>query len=125
MRARGVRWWWVLGTVVGVGGAMACPPEGWTAERLRTLKAAQFKVDDNEQRSQLAVGLLACLRSPDPALRDGIAFEAISAWLRGGQLSGATARELGTQLRAALVQPDEAGFGPPFAALALAGIGDM
>lgn len=118
--AGGARWWLGVGVAALATGVMACPPEGWTAERLRTLKAAKFKVDDNEQRSQLAMDLLACLRSPDPELRDGVAFEALSTWLRGGQLSGATARELGTRLRAALVQPDEAGFGPPFAALALA-----
>ena len=99
--------------------ALACPPEGWTVEQLRGLKAAKFKLDDNMARSQLALALVPCLRSPDPELRDGVAFEALSAWLRGGALSGATARELGSVLRVDLARADEAGFGPPFAALAL------
>ena len=104
---------------LGAPCALACPPEGWTVDQLRSLKAAKFKLDDSAVRASLALALVPCLRAADPELRDGVAFEALSTWLRGGALSGATARELGSRLRADLARADEAGFGPPFAALGL------
>lgn len=105
---------------IAIGSAAACAPEPWSADRLRALRAAQFKIDDDEQRTALALGLLPCLASPDPAVRDEVAFEALSSWLRGGALSLATARELGQSLLPMLQQRDAAGVTAPFAALALA-----
>lgn len=98
----------------------ACPPQGWPLQRLQELKAQQWKIDDDEERTRLANELLDCLRDPNPLLRDEIAFEALSAWLRGGALTQATARELGARLLDAMLITDNAGFGAPFAALALA-----
>ncbi len=74
---------------------------------------------DDAQRNALALGLTACLSSPDPTLRDGIAFEALSHWLRARQLSVETMRALADDLQARLVADDPAGFEQPFAALVL------
>lgn len=97
----------------------ACPPAGWSLERLQALKAQRWQIDDPAVREQLAQDLLPCLRARDPAWRDDIAFEALQAWLRAGALGDAGRRALGRALLAALDAPDPDGFGPPFAALAL------
>jgi len=39
---------------------------------------------------ELAVGLVSCLGSPDPELRDGIGYELFTYWLRGEKLSDDT-----------------------------------
>ncbi|HEY5970499.1 MAG TPA: DUF2785 domain-containing protein [Pseudoxanthomonas sp.] len=96
-----------------------CPPEGTDAASLQLLKQQKFVVEDAATRDALALGLLACLSSPDPELRDGIAFEALTAWLRGKQLSAEARRALRTRLYALLQGEDAAGFQRPFAALVL------
>src|SRR5512134_2727044 len=73
-----------------VATAAGCPPEGWTREQLEALKAAEFKLEDAARRQSLALGLLGCLSDPDPVLRDGIGFEALSTWLRADALDAAT-----------------------------------
>jgi hypothetical protein len=100
--------------------AAACPPPGTTKAELLAMKARQWALDDPAARSRLAAGLLGCLRDADPVLRDEIGFEALQHWLRAPALDRVTVRALGTQLLADLETPDPAGFGPPFAALALA-----
>ena len=96
----------------------SCPPEGTDASSLALLKQTGFAVDD-ATRPALALALLDCLGSPDPALRDGVAYEAFTAWLRGGQLTPELRAQLRDRLYAMLQQPDEAGFRQPFAALVL------
>jgi len=100
--------------------ATACPPEGWPVDRLQSLRAAQWKLDDDAERARVAGELVECLGHPDPELRDALAFEALAGWLRGGSLTLATARELGVRLVDRVLLPDTAGFGAPFAVLALA-----
>lgn len=98
-----------------------CPPAGWTGDQLKALKAEGFKLDDDARRTQLAAGLLACLADPDPELRDGIAFEAWSTWLRADKISVearlAAVAELLPALHSEALDPD--GFRKPFAALVL------
>lgn len=100
--------------------AAACPPEGYSRESLLELRQAGFELADEEARNVLARSLLACVAEPDPELRDGVAFEGISTWLRAGQLNAETYQVLYSglllQLQAA---PDRAGFRQPFAALIL------
>jgi hypothetical protein len=96
-----------------------CPPPGWDADRLQTLKADKFAVAGAGERTRLANSLLDCLASPVPALRDGIAFEAWSTWLRADQLDEATRRAALRRLQEGLVADDPDGFTRPFSALVL------
>lgn len=102
----------------------ACPPAGHTRDSLQALKAAQWRLpgDGAEAlRDALAQGLVDCLADADPQLRDQLAFEALSAWMRGKQLAPPTLHTIRTRLLAMLAAPaDAAGFAQPFAALALA-----
>jgi hypothetical protein len=102
--------------------AQTCPPPGISREQLVELKAHQFAVPDEARRQALALDLLACLGSADQQLRDGIAFEALSTWMRDKKLSAATVGTILQQLLAQLSpdQPDPAGVQQPFAALTLA-----
>ena len=96
-----------------------CPPAGHSRASLEALKASTWSVPDEAQRVALAEGLLGCLGHPDPALRDGIAFEALSHMMRSSALPEATLHRLATRLTAMLTEPDEAGLRRPFAALVL------
>ena len=114
-----------LALVAAAPALAACPPPGETAASLQALKAAPWQRADLQAdaaaRDTLALALLACLDDPDPALRDGIAFELLQAGLRGGSLGGPVLQQLRQRLQARLAAPpDEAGFGQPFAALVLA-----
>lgn len=100
--------------------AQACPPQGWTATSLQALKLQSFVVPDEHERLVLAEGLLACLFDPDPTLRDGIAYEALSYWMRAGDFDDEALRDLRGRLYAMLDSDDPQGFGRPFAALVLA-----
>lgn len=97
----------------------ACPPEGIDAGSLQRLKEQKFAIDGTATRNALALGLLGCLSDPDPALRDGIAYEAFTRWMRGDQLDIATRRQLRDRLYAMLKEPDAEGFRRPFSALVL------
>ncbi|MFC3551061.1 DUF2785 domain-containing protein [Lysobacter cavernae] len=97
-----------------------CPPAGWTSESLATLKQSQFVLPDTAAQPTLALGLLECLGDPDPTLRDGIAYDALAAWMRKGELPVETLRTVRDRLYATLAQPDKNGLRWPFAALVLA-----
>ena len=96
-----------------------CPPEGWSFTRLEALKRDGFTLPDTLQRQELAVALPACLGHPKPEIRDGIAFEALASWMRGGQLDLATMRTLRGDLLKAIARSDAEGFAASFAALVL------
>jgi hypothetical protein len=98
------------------------PAASYSRADLDALKAAEWRVADDARRDALARALTACLGDPDPALRDGIAFEAYSHWLRARQLSHETMVWLADDLLARLTGPEGAGFERPFAALVLSEI---
>jgi hypothetical protein len=101
--------------------AEACPPPGWSKSLLVELGKRDFSIDDDTLRNDLARDLQACLRSPDPALRDGVAFAAYAKWLRSSQLTAATRISLlDAQLAVLEGADDPTGFARPFAALVLA-----
>jgi len=108
--------------------AEACPPAGWTEASLASLKGNKFALDDPAARGALALALTACLGDPSPALRDGVAFEALTTWLRAAQLDRATLTGLRDRLLTMLAQPQggvattipDPGFRGPFAALVMA-----
>ncbi len=97
----------------------ACPPEGQSRESLQALKILKFTLPDVAARQALADGLLDCLADPDPVLRDGIAYEALTQWMRAGDLDVAAVRALRDRLYPMLEGDDEAGFRKPFVALVL------
>ena len=99
----------------------ACPPAGLDRPALEALKASKFEVADDAGRQALALALVPCLADPDPALRDGIAFEAYFTWMRANRLDVATRGALLSRL-SAIIEPEQAdrdGFRQPFAALVL------
>lgn len=99
----------------------ACPPPGHDRAALEALKAAGFRLDDATARQALALDLVDCLGAPDPMLRDGIAYEGLTTWLRADALDAGTRQALLDRLlsRLAPCTADPAGFEAPFAALAL------
>jgi hypothetical protein len=97
----------------------ACPPAGYDRAGLEALQAAKFAMPDAASRNALAEALLDCLGDPDPALRDGIAYEALGAWMRAGALDPEERRRLRDGLYARLEGEDADGFRKPFAALVL------
>lgn len=105
----------------GIAGA-ACPPAGSTRSQLLELRTAKWEVADNARRQSLALGLLDCLADPDPILRDDVAFEALSTWLRADKLDAVTVDAIRTRALTLLAKSDAdgAGFAQPFAALVLA-----
>ncbi len=102
-------------------------PKAWAGCALATQdpaalarwKQSGFAVDDADERFGKAELLIDCLGDPDPALRDGIAFEALSRWMREGVFEPETLRVMETRLQGQLEGSDAAGFRKPFAALAL------
>ncbi len=68
----------------------------------------------------LAAGLPGCVPDPDSVLRDELAFDALSHWMRAGQLAPETIQSFRVALLPMLDPSaiDDAGFRPPFAALA-------
>lgn len=99
--------------------SVACPPAGWDRVRLDEVKAATFEIADDAERQAFAKAITACLASPDPTLRDGVAYEALTHMLRAKLLSDETKRALLADLTKRLDAADESGFEQPFAALAL------
>nr|WP_315475542.1 DUF2785 domain-containing protein [uncultured Undibacterium sp.] len=101
----------------------ACPPDGKTQENLLILKESKWQIADAQLRQQSALNLLDCLASPDPQLRDEIAFEALSFWMRGELLTTETIQTIQQQLQAQISAPrakNDPGFQQAFAALVLA-----
>lgn len=99
----------------------ACPPEGRDRASLLALKSAGFTVADDGARQALALELVDCLADPDPALRDGVAYEGLSTWLRADALDAGTRTALFERLlpRIDPAAQDAEGFAAPFAALVL------
>ena len=65
------------------------------------------------------IALTGCLGDAKPEMRDGIAFEGLSTWMRGGQLDLATLKVIRGDLLKMMARPDLEGFSSAFAALVL------
>ncbi len=102
----------------------ACPPAGTTRATLTTLAEAGFALEDADERDALALELADCLGNPDPRLRDAIAYEAISTWLRDARLGAETRTSLLARLTRELspTPADTVGFRASFSALVLAAL---
>lgn len=103
--------------------AFACSPLSMDRADLEALKAGGFRIDEKKDRERFARELVDCLGDPDPAVRDGLAYEGLVTLLRGGALDAGAMKDLHARLTASLrAAPDPGGFRRPFAALALAEI---
>jgi hypothetical protein len=101
---------WTLVLLLGLAAAPAradCGSAAGDRDGLLALRAAEFAVEADDRRQQLAIGLLECLGEPDPQLRDGVAFAALSQWLRAGLLQVATRDALRLRLLTQLQAPDD------------------
>lgn len=105
--------------ILAAAPAMACPPPGYDKPALQALKKNGFAVADPARRRELAQALVACLGDPDPELRDGIAFEALSQWMRADAFEAAQVGALRDRLYGLLDGPEGEGYARPFAALVL------
>lgn len=100
-------------------------PQGWAAclspdQDIAGFAALRSSGDaPASQREALAFALVDCLASPDPTLRDGIAYEGLQRWMRAKVFAPETLRALRTRLFARLDAPDPDGVARPFAALVL------
>lgn len=101
--------------------AQHCLSEKWTRPALIELKNNKFELIDSNDRTELAKQLMHCLASPDPLLRDGVAFTALSQWLRADGFSPSFYQAMFTQLIETLHGDviDDLGIYQPFAALVL------
>ncbi len=118
--SRSVRWYVLSCALFAFALQAQCPTREWTQERLLDLPAHEFVVDDSA-RVDLSLMLVDCLGSPDPAIRDGVAFTALSTWLRAQALPLTAVDALRERLLALLQQADDVvGVRASFAALALA-----
>lgn len=99
-----------------------CQPQGPIHQQLQSAKSAGWKLNDDAALQTLAVAAADCLAQPEPELRDELAFEALSAWMRGEKLNLSTLTTLRLKMLAAVQTPppDRAGFLQPFAILTLA-----
>jgi len=98
----------------------ACPPQGYTNAQLLQIRQDGFEVEDEDQRNDLAIALLGCVAEPNPKIRDGVAFEGLSKWLRAESLNRDTIDSLYAGLVGQIRASDDPnGFEQPFAALIL------
>ena len=103
--------------------AADCLTPGFSQTELLELRANGFELENAERRNALGLALASCTGEPDPAIRDGVAFEGLSTWLRADLLSAETVDALRIELSAQLAAESDSmtdeGFSRPFAALIL------
>ena len=102
--------------------ASTCPPEGWNRAKLEQLQADKFEIADNTAREAFAESIVACTASPDPFLRDAIAFESLSHMLRAEQLGTPVRLRIADDLLRRITSHEPHGVEAPFAALILSEI---
>jgi Protein of unknown function (DUF2785) len=97
-----------------------CPWQAQGKDAIAAFKASGFEVRAPDSLESSALAMIDCLAHPDPAIRDGVAYEALSTWLRGGSLDADALRRVRGRLYSLLDGPGGDGFARPFAALVLA-----
>lgn len=108
------------GTGVVASGGAACKPLGYSKPQLMDFKSSKFALDNRTTRQDMAIALVDCLSDPNPDIRDGIAYAALTQWMRDGDLERNSVIALKQTLLSKLRAPDtRGGYGHPFAALVL------
>lgn len=98
----------------------ACFANGWDKSSLLNLKAQNFEVDA-ATLSLLSHQFISCLAVKDPEIRDGVAFEAYSHWLRNGLMAeGDRTALFNTLIQRLNSVRDKSGVYRPFLVLVLA-----
>ncbi|MFZ6760519.1 DUF2785 domain-containing protein [Undibacterium sp. Ji50W] len=99
-----------------------CQPNSPMHNELKALKADGWKLADDDKRQQLALSAADCLGVSNPELRDELAFDALSAWMRAEKLTVTTLTALRIRMLNAVQAPaaEETSFLRPFAILTLA-----
>lgn len=82
-------------------------------------KEERFETLDTQAKADMAKALVGCLSYPDPRVRDGIAYEGLTALLRAGTMPKDDIRAVQDQLLSVITANDPNGFSAPFAALVL------
>lgn len=99
----------------------ACLTDQYDRSFFDRLKDNNFRPRESIRDNTLALMLADCLGHPDPALRDGIAYEGITAMLRRGRVNNSGIRRLLHKCEAFIKGDDDNnGFLKPFAALCIA-----
>lgn len=93
----------------------ACLSSDITLEQMGHAKEERFETLDR----QMASALVDCLAHPDPRVRDGIAYEGLTALLRAGTMLKGDIRAVQDQLLSMITANEPNGFSAPFAALVL------
>lgn len=99
-----------------------CQPNTPLHEELKALKSNGWKLADDDKRQHLALSVADCLGVSNPELRDELAFEALSVWMRAEKLTVPTLTALRIKMLNAVQAPaaEETSFLRPFAILTLA-----
>jgi uncharacterized protein DUF2785 len=99
-----------------------CTTALWTKRKLVKLKQNNFALNSSTVRQKLALQLVNCLGESDAVLRDGIAFEGLSYWMRAKALDEKTRVTIFKQLIGLVNSKEDPsdGFYPAFSALMLA-----
>ena len=102
--------------------AEKCESSHWNKAKLLAIKEQDFLLDNVEKKRVLAKQLLNCLASPDPILRDNIAFTGLSQWLRANDFDAEFYQQMYTSLLNVIEAEvkDENAVYQPFAMLMLA-----
>jgi hypothetical protein len=98
--------------------ASDCPPRNSPVADIERLRESVAPAAAPERAHRTDV-LLACLSSPDPEMRDTLAFATLQRWMRAGVYRPEELRALRERLNAMLDAPDPQGIARPFAALVL------
>jgi hypothetical protein len=108
-------------TINAANVASLCQTANYDKKALLSLKDQKFLIKDNQEKFAVAKQLLHCLASPDPVLRDEIAFTGLSQWLRANDFNGDFYLAMFTTLTEVISAEvtDEYGVYQPFAMLML------
>lgn len=96
-----------------------CLSSNITIKQMESGKENAFELLDTQAKTNMASALVNCLGHPDPAIRDGIAYEGLTSLLRSNSLPKDDIRAVRGQLFSMIGTHDPEGFSAPFAALVL------
>jgi hypothetical protein len=96
-----------------------CLSSNMTVEQMESGKNDAYSSLNKHAKTDMASALVNCLGHPDPAIRDGVAYEGLTSLLRSNSLPKDDIRIIRDQLLSMIGAHDPEGFAGPFAALVL------